>query len=140
MSILLSARREIRVLIAEDDPEIGSLLAAVLNAKGAVTLVSDGEAALDLASRGPAFDLIVSDYMLPGMTGLEFVARLRQAGGPRPPVLLVTGHATLGVGERALAAGVEAFLGKPFSIRELRAAVDSLLGTGRRTEADDLTA
>jgi CheY-like chemotaxis protein len=142
MSERSSASAEIRVLIAEDDPEIGALLAAVLRASCAVTLVSDAEAALALVEREPPFDLIISDYMLPGITGLEFVARMRQGDEPpATPVLLITGHATLGIGEMALASGIEAFLCKPFSMRDLRCTVESLLDEGRRrTEVDGLTA
>jgi CheY-like chemotaxis protein len=134
-------RAAIRVLIAEDDPEIGALLAAVLRESCAVTVAGDAETALELVARTPPFDLIISDYMLPGISGLEFVARMRAAGGPRTPVLLITGHATLGVGDRALAAGIEAFLCKPFSMRELRRAVDSLLRAGGAgTEVGGITA
>jgi CheY-like chemotaxis protein len=127
MSASSSKLAETRVLIAEDDPEIGSLLAAVLRATCAVTVVSEAEHALAVLASEPAFDLIISDYMLPGMSGLDFVARLRRAGAPHTPVLMITGLATLGVGERALALGVDAFLCKPFSTHELRRAVDDLL-------------
>jgi two-component system alkaline phosphatase synthesis response regulator PhoP len=141
MSAFRSERPDTRVLIAEDDPEIGALLAAVLGASTAVTVVSDAEAALDLIAREPAFDLIISDYMLPGINGLEFVERLRGGGGPATPVLLITGHATLGIGDRALASGIEAFLCKPFSLRELRGAVMAVLDpAARRTEVEGLTA
>ena len=141
MNAFRSGRPDIRVLIAEDDPEIGALLAAILGASSAVTVVSDAEAALELIASEPAFDLIISDYMLPGITGLELVSRLREGGGPSTPVLLITGHASLGIGDRALALGIEAFLCKPFSLRELRGAVEAVLDpASRRTEVDGLTA
>jgi CheY-like chemotaxis protein len=133
-------RTGIRVLIVEDDAEIGALLATALSGSCSVAVVPDGESALELLAGEPAFDLIVSDYMLPGISGLEFVARFRAASGPPTPVLLITGHATLGIGDRALASGIEAFLCKPFSMSELRRTVASLLHDGRRAEAGELTA
>lgn len=140
MSAPSNERATIRVLIVEDDTEIGALLATALSGSSKVTVVSDAEAALVLLAAEQPFDLIVSDYMLPGISGLEFVARLR-AGGAPTPVLMITGHATLGVGDRALASGIEAFLCKPFSMSELRRTVASLLSErGSATEADEPTA
>ncbi len=125
----------IRVLVAEDDPDIGALLALVLRPAAAVTVVPDAEAALELLETGERFDLIVSDYGLPGLCGVEFVERLRESGARATPVLMISGHVALDDGMRARAAGIEAFLCKPFSMSVLRRTVGRLIGGAeRRTE------
>lgn len=125
----------IRVLIAEDDPDIGAVLALALRESAAVTVVPDAEAALALLETGERFDLIVSDYGLPGMCGVEFVERLCENGARPTPVLMISGHLALDDGTRARASGIEAFLCKPFSMGELRRTVGRLVdGAKRRTE------
>ena len=116
-----------RALVADDDPDVCALLEVVLAPFADVTTVPDAESALALLAT-QAFDVIVSDFMLPGISGLEFVARVR--GGEHAaavPILMISGHGALGVGERARAAGVDAFLDKPFTLAQLRATIGSLL-------------
>jgi CheY-like chemotaxis protein len=116
------------MLVADDDVDVCDLLALVLAPFGDVTTVHDAEAALSVLAEEPAFDVIVSDYSLPGISGLEFVERVRHGPhGAAVPILMISGHGALSVGERARAAGVDAFLDKPFTLGQLRAAVTSLL-------------
>ncbi len=122
----LDARK--RVLIADDDDDVCSLFEAVLAPMVDLTVVHDAEAALELLQTAKPYDAIVSDFMLPGITGLEFVKRVR--GGERDahvPILMISGHGALGVGAAARAAGADAFLDKPFTLAQLRASVSSLL-------------
>jgi CheY-like chemotaxis protein len=117
-----------RVLIADDDVDVCSLLERVLAPIGDVTTVHDAEAALALLATQPAYDVIISDFSLPGINGLEFVERVR--GGHHAaavPILMISGHGSLGVGDRARAAGVTAFLDKPFTLAQLRATIGTLL-------------
>jgi CheY-like chemotaxis protein len=68
------------VLVVEDDPEQSVLFARVLERAGyAVTAVADGETALAMLQRG-AFDLVLSDYRLPGMKGDELIDEIKQRG------------------------------------------------------------
>jgi CheY-like chemotaxis protein len=120
--------RQKRVLVADDDVDVCTLLELVLAPFGDVTTVHDAEAALNILDSEPAFDVIVSDFNLPGINGLEFVERVRHgAQGSGVPILMISGHGALHVGERARAAGVDMFLDKPFTLGQLRAAVTSLL-------------
>jgi two-component system chemotaxis response regulator CheY len=118
----------IRVLVADDDADVCALLERVLAPIGLVTTVPDAESALALLASEPLYDVIVSDFMLPGIDGLEFVERVRRderAG--TVPILMISGHGAELVGERARAAGVDAFLGKPFTLAELRQTIGSLV-------------
>jgi CheY-like chemotaxis protein len=121
------AERQKRVLVADDDSDVGALLKLVLAPLADVTLVGDAEAALELVASQPPFDAIVSDFMLPGINGLEFVQRLRreEATG-RVPFLMISGHGPI-ARDRARAAGCDAFLDKPFTLDQLRSAIRALL-------------
>ncbi|HRD78072.1 MAG TPA: phosphate regulon transcriptional regulator PhoB [Hyphomicrobiaceae bacterium] len=118
----------IRILVVEDDPAISTLLAYNLEAAGyAVTTVTGGEdAELHLASS--TFDLVILDWMLPEMTGIEFCARLRKSGGhPQLPVLMLTARGEEADRVRGLSTGADDYVVKPFSVPELMARITALL-------------
>src|SRR6266540_936756 len=130
-----------RVLVVEDERTLADALAEGLREDGfAVETAADGLQAFDLALPG-RFDLIVLDLMLPGLSGLDVCARLRR-DGVTTPVLVLTARSGDGDQIRALGAGADDFLPKPFSYRVLLARVRALL---RRTRgvttltAGDLT-
>jgi CheY-like chemotaxis protein len=117
-----------RIVIADDDPDILSLVQIVLRGAGhEVVAAHDGAEALErvLAER-PA--LVVLDVMMPGLDGLEVTRRLRATEGFETlPVLLLTARvadADLQAGE---AAGATGYLRKPFSPQELRERVAAAL-------------
>ena len=117
-----------RVLVADDDTDVCALLEVALAPLAAVTTVHDAETALELVASEPAYDVIVSDFMLPGIDGVEFVQRVRHGSwSPDVSILMISGHGDDVVGERARAAGVDAFLDKPFTLSQLRAEVRKLL-------------
>lgn len=91
---------------------------------------ASGPEALSLASSSP-HDLIVLDIQLPGMDGLEVLARLRATGRAIPPVLALTALAMEGDRERILAAGADAYLSKPAPLAVLGKEIDRLLTTRR---------
>jgi CheY-like chemotaxis protein len=100
-----------RVLLIEDDPDAALFFTRVLTRRGGfdVTHRPDPHAALDLARSQP-WDLVVTDYDLPGMTGLDLLARIRE-GTPALPVVLVTARA--GVRLPPPPAAPDALLPKP---------------------------
>ena len=114
-----------RVLVVDDDPTVGDVVARYLDHAGyAVSVVADGQLALDQAVADPP-DLVVLDLMLPGLDGLEVFRRLR-ATAPVPVVMLTA------LGEEAdrligLELGADDYLTKPFSPRELVLRVQSVL-------------
>lgn len=126
-----------RVLLVEDDPDIGLALATLLKARGHETRHSpDGLAALR-----EAYDfrpeLVVLDIGLPGLDGWGVLARLRDLSDI--PVLLLTAAGREEDKVRGLRSGADDYLTKPFSNAELTARVDALLrraGDTSWTEAD----
>ncbi len=120
-----------RILAVDDDPQILDLLKRGLVYEGYhVDTAADGAAALASARDNPP-DLVVLDWMLPGMDGLEVCRRLR-AGGDIP-ILLLT--AKTGVPDRVtgLDSGADDYLVKPFNFDELLARVRALLRRRQRT-------
>lgn len=118
-----------RVLVADDDPEICTLIKAIL-ARGPydVTLCEDAESALVHIQRDDPYDILISDFMMPGISGIELIAQVRQH---RPtsqlPIVMISGHNNYAMGERAREAGANAFLNKPFTLAQLRETVHQLL-------------
>ena len=119
-----------RILVVDDDPTVGEVVARYLEHAGyAVTVVADGQVALDKALADPP-DLVVLDLMLPGLDGLEVFRRLR-ARFPVPVVMLTA------LGDESdrlvgLELGADDYVTKPFSPRELVLRVQSVL---RRSNA-----
>lgn len=112
------------LLLVEDDPELGPLMADVLGEDYRVTLVRDGEAGLATATRGD-FEAIVLDRRLPGLDGVDVVRRLRRAG-IGTPVLMLTALGAVADRVEGLDAGADDYLIKPFDFAELAARLRSL--------------
>jgi len=115
------------VLAVDDDPDILELVALKLRSAGhTVTTAGSGELARDVLAAHPDIELAVVDHMLPGMTGVDLVRALR-AEGSDLRVLMLTARSQ----ERDLvggfSAGVDDYLTKPFSPRELAVRVRALL-------------
>jgi two-component system, cell cycle sensor histidine kinase and response regulator CckA len=117
------------ILAAEDDPAIRALTVRALSDLGyRVLAAGSGPEALDLAAATPGeIDLLVTDVVMPGMSGYDLAARLRELR-PALRVLYVSGYTENGVARHGIMAGEMAFLPKPFTIealgRGVRAALD----------------
>ncbi len=140
-----------RVLVAEDDADIGSLILMILaDLDCEARLVADGQVALD-AALGEPFDLVILDVMLPNMDGMKICGRLRAAERTMPILMLTSKSAEI---DRVLGLemGADDYVTKPFSLRELAARVKGILrradqmaaaanrpaSSGRRLEVGDL--
>ncbi|MGC8485247.1 MAG: response regulator [Candidatus Baltobacteraceae bacterium] len=126
-------QRNWRVLIADDDPAICTLVDTVLR-KGPFQMIvcNDAESALVAIGREDPFDIIICDFMLPGISGLDLIERLRSNERTRGvPILMISGHTNYAMDGRAKNAGANLFLNKPFTISQLRAAVNQLLAISR---------
>lgn len=118
-----------RVLIVDDAPTVREVLASYLRAHlHEVVEAADGETALEVMRESPA-DLVVLDLMLPGIDGHEVYRRLRLDS--EVPVIMLTALAAESDRVTGLQRGVDDYVGKPFSPRELALRVDSVL---RRTQ------
>lgn len=120
-----------RILIIEDDEAILTFLRRGLAYDGyQVDTAIDGQTGLLLARDNPP-DLVVLDWMLPGLDGLEVCRRLRQ-GGPMP-ILMLTAKDTVNDRVMGLDAGADDYMVKPFNLEELLARIRALL---RRTRPE----
>jgi DNA-binding response OmpR family regulator len=117
------------ILLVEDEHELAALLRRQLEAEGHRVLVaSDGLTALRLAEQESP-DLVVLDWMLPGLDGLAVCRRLRERSAV--PILMLTARGEEADRVLGLEVGADDYLPKPFSLRELLARVRALL---RRVE------
>jgi CheY-like chemotaxis protein len=116
----------LRILVVDDELSNAEVLALILHEEGFhVTVAGDGRQALERIEEA-APDLLITDYMMPGMSGVELGRAVRQL--PRHsnlPVLLMSGAAASMLS--AHAGDYNAYLRKPFDIEELLRAVQSLL-------------
>ncbi|GGT05552.1 hypothetical protein GCM10010156_74090 [Planobispora rosea] len=117
-----------RMLVVDDDADIRDLIVFRLEQAGhQVRAVGDGTAAL-AAVAGERFDLVVLDWMLPGLTGPEICRRLRALPeGQHLAVLMLTAKAHEADVEAGFQAGADDYLIKPFSPRELSVRAEALL-------------
>ena len=105
----------LRVLVADDDPTVGVLMQAALEAQGyAVSVVEDGAAALAAFRASPA-DLVLLDVEMPSLTGYEVCKEIRRGWGSDIPVVLVTGHDDVDSIEYAYESGATDFMSKPIN-------------------------
>jgi two-component system, OmpR family, phosphate regulon response regulator PhoB len=121
-----------RILVVEDEVPLATLLIYNLEAEGyQVEHVDNGdEAELRLAESPP--DLLLLDWMLPGVSGLEICRRLRSRDVARDmPIIMLTARGEEGERVRGLSVGADDYVVKPFSTPELMARVRALLRRAR---------
>ena len=108
-----------RVLVVDDEDLLRTTLARVLKQRGMVVdTAENGAVALELLAReGAPFDVVLVDVRMPGMTGIEFLDRVK-AAGYRVEVLLMTAFAEIATAVAAVKAGAHGFLTKPFVSNE----------------------
>ena len=123
-----------KVLVAEDEPRLAALLEQSLAEVGwEVDVVTDGRAAYGAALGDAAYDVLLLDWMLPGLEGVTVCRRLREVG-VRTPVLMLTARTTVPDRVAGLEAGADDYLLKPFDLDELIARLRAL---HRRAVGDD---
>src|SRR6516225_8864160 len=121
-----------RVLIVEDEVNVALLISYNLEAEGYVveSVERGDEAELRLAENAP--DLLILDWMLPGVSGIEICRRLRAREATRTlPVIMVTARGEEAERVRGLSVGADDYVVKPFSVPELMARVRALLRRSR---------
>jgi DNA-binding response OmpR family regulator len=119
----------VRILVVEDDKRVARALKRGLEAEGhAVDVALDGEDGRWLAGEND-YDALVLDVMLPGVSGLDLCAELRERGD-WTPILVLTAQDRPDDEARALDGGADDFLGKPFSYAVLVARLRALVRRG----------
>jgi CheY-like chemotaxis protein len=108
-----------RVLVADDDPEICTLIKTILrNASFEVEVCADAESALVHLQRDRSYDILISDFMLPGISGIELITMVRSnPQTARLPILMISGHSNYAMDARAKSA---------FTLTQLRSTVTAL--------------
>jgi DNA-binding response OmpR family regulator len=120
------------ILLVEDEVKLARFIELELTSEGyQISVAHDGMTALTLA-RESMPDIILLDWMLPGMTGVEVCRRLRSTGN-KVPVIFLTARDEISDRVAGLDAGADDYVVKPFSIEELLARVRAHL---RRTQED----
>jgi two-component system alkaline phosphatase synthesis response regulator PhoP len=127
-----------RILVAEDDPDIASLLAHYLQRAGfEADTVSSGRDVLPRIRKAPP-DLLLLDLMLPGLDGLEVCRAMRaEASTAAIPIIMVTAKGEESDRIVGLELGADDYITKPFSPNEVIARVRALLRRSQRTGAPD---
>ena len=125
-----------RILIVEDEEAIARFLELELRHEGyAVQKAGDGRTGLELAESGN-FDLVLLDILLPELSGLEVIRRLRRSS--QIPVIMLTARDTVMDKVSGLDMGADDYITKPFAIEELLARIRSTLRKHGRAVSHDL--
>jgi signal transduction histidine kinase/CheY-like chemotaxis protein len=127
-----------RALVVDDNPVNQAVAEGMLVLLGfEVHLADDGHQALKRLE-AERFDVVLMDYMMPGMDGVQVTEELRRrersAGRPPTPVVALTAVAMAGDRERCLAAGMNDYLAKPFAIEQLEDVLAAVAPAGARSE------
>ncbi len=112
------------VLLIDDDPVVRSLVSGILSKKGyEVFLAKTGEEGLRLVEKHKP-DLVITDFQMPGLSGIDVVEAIKRAG-PHVPVIVLTAHGDTALTIESIQAGAFDFIEKPINPRELLETVKS---------------
>ncbi|MBS1992342.1 MAG: response regulator transcription factor [Cyanobacteria bacterium SZAS LIN-3] len=115
-----------KVLVVEDDTALQRMISDWLTLEHySLELAGDGKDALEKL-KFYQYDVVILDWQLPGMSGIEVIREYRSAGG-KTPVLMLTGKSTIPDKEEGFDSGVDDYLTKPFHMKELSARLRALL-------------
>jgi DNA-binding response OmpR family regulator len=121
--------RKKRILIAEDDRDIATLLERVLSAEYEVLVARDGASAITAANAQPNLDLLLLDVMMPGMDGVTVAKRVRNlAAHKKVPIIFITAKDGPMDVVRGIQVGARSYITKPFKLPDVLAKVKKALG------------
>ena len=116
------ALAKLRILVVDDEPSVGNAVKLLLKFDGhEVEATNSGKEALAMFKPG-RFDLVFTDYTMPGMNGNQLADAIK-ADAPGQPVVMITAHA----GTLHQSPSVDFIVGKPFRLAHLREAIDRVL-------------
>jgi two-component system chemotaxis response regulator CheY len=126
----MSLRDQLHVLVVDDMSTSRGLIVQALEGFG-LTHIETATSAEDAIARleSPGIHLVLLDYNMPGMNGLDLLERLRATPATRAlGVILITGRADRSILERGRTLGLNNYLAKPFAPSDLRACLESVVG------------
>jgi CheY-like chemotaxis protein len=113
---------KLRILVVDDEPSVGNTVKMLLKFDGHdVEATNSSKEALGIFESG-RFDLVFTDFTMPGMNGNQLAAAIK-AGAPDQPVVMITAHA----GTLPLSPDVDFVVGKPFRLEHLREAIAKVM-------------
>ncbi|MGP4068849.1 response regulator [Halobacillus sp. B29] len=116
-----------RILVADDEEVLRMLITDTLEDEGyIITVAEDGREALEILQHD-TLDLVILDYMMPGLTGIEVAEKISEGCKNRPPIVMLTAKTQESDVEISKNAGIQYFMGKPFSPIELIQLVEEIL-------------
>ncbi len=125
------------LLLVDDEPENLKCLGEVLNRMGYMVIAKpDARSALSAVRSGAAVDLIITDYRMPEMDGLEFLVLLKQSL-PAVPVIMLTGYGEVETYLKSLSLGVFEYVNKPVRAKELGRIVKAALDCSNQKSLPD---
>lgn len=117
-------RKKAHILIVEDDPAIVSFLCGLLSDLYCVTVAKDGKSALkNISAAEAAIDMVVLDYRLPDVSGLEILREIKRVR-PQVPVIFITAYGDEDVAVKAFRYGARDYLKKPFNYNQFLHVLD----------------
>lgn len=103
-----------RILVIDDEPDVReSIQDSIYTIDAEITEAWDGAAALKMISQN-VFDLIICDFNMPNLNGIEFLTALKALRGKLPPVIMLTGRGSVELREEAFKLGCHSYVEKPF--------------------------
>ena len=135
-----SANQSLKILIAEDNPINRELTQKMLEQIGFAAEIAETGLEAVKASAEKNYDLILMDYQMPEMDGFEAATTIRQqrTGEHRPKIVALTANATTGERERCLDAGMDDYLCKPITKKDLAATIEKHFQTKKLKKSLDL--
>ena len=127
------------VLVADDEPHIGRIIKMKLEqGPFRVTLAYDGQEALDMLETQPDIDLVLLDLMMPNLSGLDVLARIRSSAKLKHlPCIILTAAGQEAQHQKAMELGATEFLTKPFSPKKLYARTAELAGLSQDEQGSE---
>ena len=120
-----------KILLVEDDEDFGRSLALILKHKGYVPQwTGSGEQALSVLAE-KHFDVVITDMLMPGMSGLEFLRQFHETYGTDTPIVMITGYGSVTEAVEAMKSGAFGYFLKPVNQEEICLTIEKALEMGR---------
>lgn len=130
---LFQKLKEMKTLLVDDDEWIRDSMTLFFEDEGCDLLAVDtAEEGLEKL-KGQQYDVIIADYRLPGMDGLEFMSKIRHSH-PNAVKLLITAYGSREVFSKASSLGVQGFIDKPFTIDTIQEALSRVIRKNEKQE------
>ena len=133
-----NTQSQLRILVADDDPVIRYLVAAIVRKEGYTSVVvNDGREAIRILQQDADFSAAIFDMMMPHLEGIDIIRYMRtEKRLMRIPVMMITSEQDIKLMTNSFAAGATVFLPKPFTAAQLQTMLRMLLSNGARASQE----